>query len=207
MGRTENTQRRRREILQAALACFHVLGYEKTTLADICQHSKASIGSIYHLFESKERIFAALYLEAISESQASSMRALKRARNLEDGIRALVRSHLRWVSRNRELAGYLLTMRRAECMNEAESKLERLNVAFRNALRTWLEDSQAERERPAIGMDMLLAILVGPSQDFARRWLSGKTTISLRDASDVLAEAAWLSLRGLRDSQNSTESI
>lgn len=198
MGREENTRRRRREILDAALACFDVLSYEKTTLADISYHADASIGSIYHLFAGKQQLFAALYLEAIAESQASCIRALRRTTDPEAGVHALVRSYLRWVNKNRELAGYLLTMRRAEFMSEAEPKLESMNSEFRGELRSWLEAWQVELELPKIGMDMLLAILVGPSQDFARRWLSGKTTTSLRQASLVLADAAWFSLSGLR---------
>jgi hypothetical protein len=115
---------------------------------------------------------------------------------------ALVCSYLRWVSRNRELAGYLLTMRRAEFMLEADVELEEMNARFRDELRQWMEAHEADKQLPAIGMDTLLAILVGPSQDFARRWLSGKTTTSLRDASKVLSDAAWRSLRGLREAED-----
>ena len=201
MGRADNTRRRKREILDAALSCFHVLSYEKTTLADISANANASIGSIYHLFAGKEQLFAALYVDAIADAQTFSLRALRRAKSAEDGVRALVRSYLRWVSKNRELAGYLLTMRRAEFMSDAEPDIERMNAAFRLEFKSWLATSGANRELPAIGTDMLLAILVGPSEEFARRWLRGKTTTSLRAASDTLAKAAWLSLCGLRELQ------
>ena len=73
MGRTENTEKRRREILAAALHCFDAHGYEKTTLADIRDGARASIGSIYHHFQDKEQIFAALNLEAIAPTQAFSL--------------------------------------------------------------------------------------------------------------------------------------
>ena len=207
MGRADNTLRRRREILDAALACFHVLSYEKTTLADISDHANASIGSIYHLFSGKEQLFSALYLEAIAEAQAFGLRALHRAKSPEEGVRALVRSYLRWVSKNRELAGYLLTMRRAEFMSEAAPELERMNAAFRGEFGHWFATRQAGRELPAIATDLLLAILVGPSEEFARRWLRGKTTTSLRDAGDTLATAAWLSLRGLRKAHDAKGSF
>jgi AcrR family transcriptional regulator len=197
MGRAENTLRRRREILEAALVCFHALGYEKTTLSDISETAGASIGSIYHLFTSKEQLFAALYLEAIAASQDATIRALRRARNAEEGVRALVCSYLRWVSRNRELAGYLLTMRRAEFMSEAEPELDRLNAAFHDALRGWIEERRADDALPDVDLDLVLAILGGPTQDFARRWLVGQTSTSLREASETLARAAWLSLSGL----------
>ena len=139
MSRAEDSEKRRREILAAALDCFHAHGYEKTTLADIRDRAGASIGSIYHLFDGKEQLFAALYLEAIAASQGSSVRALRRKDDLESGVHALVRSYLRWVSRNRKLAGYLLTMRRAEFMSEAESELAELNEAFRRAIGDWLD--------------------------------------------------------------------
>ncbi len=207
MGRADKTLRRRREILDAALACFHVLSYEKTTLADISDRANASIGSIYHLFAGKEQLFSALYLEAIGEAQAFGLRALHRAKSPEEGVRALVRSYLRWVSKNRELAGYLLTMRRAEFMSEAEPELERMNAAFRREFGRWFATRQAGRELPTIATDLLLAILVGPSEEFARRWLRGKTTTSLRDAGDTLATAAWLSLRGLREAHDAKRSF
>ena len=198
MGRAEDTRERRRQILQAALDCFDAVGYEKTTLADIRDRAGASTGSIYHLFRSKEQLFAALYLEGIRETQKSALRVLPRASGAEEGVRALVRSYLRWVSKNRELACYLLTMRRAEFMGEAEAELEEMNRTFLLAVNDWLEASVRPGELPEIGQDLLLAILVGPSEDFARRWLRGKTTTSLRTAADTLAEAAWIALRGLR---------
>jgi hypothetical protein len=102
------------------------------------------------------------------------------------------------VRRNRELAGYLLTMRRAEFMDEAEDELERLNEAYRAALAAWLEERGTDHDLPEVGMDVFLAILVGPTQDFARRWLRGTTTTSLREGSELLAHAAWLALTGLR---------
>jgi hypothetical protein len=97
-------------------------------------------------------------------------------------------------------------MRRAEFMSESEEELEQLNAAFRNDLRSWLDQREASTELPAIEIDMLLAILVGPSQDYARRWLSGRATTSLREATDVLTTAALLSLRGLREAQDGRDS-
>jgi hypothetical protein len=38
--------------------------------------------------------------------------------------------------------------------------------------------------------------LLGPSQEFARLWLSGRTRIALRRAERELAEASWKAVRG-----------
>ena len=196
MSRADDSQKRRREILAAALHCFHAHGYEKTTLADIRDRAGASIGSIYHHFGGKEQIFAALYLDAIAKAQSFNLRALRRARTLEQAVHGLVRSYLQWVNTHRELAGFVLTMRRAEFMQDAEEDLERINRKFRKELDGWL--AQYDDGRLAgIAPDLLFALLIGPSEEFARRWLRGKTTTALRRAADSLAEAAWLSLSGI----------
>jgi AcrR family transcriptional regulator len=197
MSRAGATTARRAEILEAALRCFHDLGYEKTTIADIKARAKVSTGSIYHHFASKEQLFAQLYLDAIRETQTSSLRALQRAASADEGVRALVGSYLRWVNREPEKAGFLLTMRRAEFMDEVEAELEVLNQRLRTTLAEWTDQHVHAGELPLSKTDILMALLLGPSEDFARRWLRGKTSTSLREAADLLGEAAWNSLSAL----------
>jgi AcrR family transcriptional regulator len=197
MSRAEATLARREEILGAALQCFHDLGYEKTTIADIKARAKVSTGSLYHHFSSKEQLFADLYLTAIRDTQASSLRALRRAKSAEQGVRSLVGSYLRWVHREPEKAAFLLTMRRAEFMDEVEAELEALNQELRTTLAEWTDRHVRAGELPLAKTDVLMALLVGPSEDFARRWLRGRTTTSLREAAELLGEAAWNSLHAL----------
>lgn len=197
MKDTGASNRRRREILEAALGCFHDLGYDKTTMAEIRERSAASTGSIYHHFRSKEQLYTALYLEGIRDTQALGLRALKRARSAEEGVRALVGGYLRWVQRNPEMARYLLTMRRAEFMLDAEVEIERSNALFGETVRVWMRPHVRQGALPGANLDLALALLLGPSEDFARRWLRGKTTTPLRRAADELARAAWASLHQL----------
>jgi AcrR family transcriptional regulator len=59
-----NAQRdadRRREILDAALACFLQFGYAKTSLDDIAQRAGISRPLLYRKFKNKEDIFGACY--------------------------------------------------------------------------------------------------------------------------------------------------
>jgi AcrR family transcriptional regulator len=197
VSRAEATTARREEILGAALQCFHGLGYEKTTIADIKARASVSTGSIYHHFSSKEQLFAELYLDGIREAQASGLRALRRAKSAEQGVRALVGSYLRWVSREPEKAAFLLTMRRAEFMDEGDAELDALNQELQTTLAEWMDQHVRAGELPMAKPDVLMSLLVGPSQDFARRWLRGKTSTSLREAAELLGEAAWNSLYAL----------
>lgn len=197
MTRAEATLTRRAEILGAALLCFHEFGYERTTIADIKARANVSTGSLYHHFSSKEQLFAELYIEAIRETQASSLRALRRAKGAEEGVRALVGSYLRWVHREPEKAAFLFTMRRAEFMDDVEAELEALNHELRESLMEWMDRHARRGQMPLANPDVLMAVLVGPSQDFARRWLRGKTSTSLREAGELLSEATWNALRAL----------
>ncbi len=122
-ARARATDRRKRDILRAALRCYAELGYEKTTMADICEASGASIGSVYHHFKSKDQLFAALYLDGIRRTQEVALEALLPERDPERGGVRLVSSYLEWVRANRRLASYLLTLRRAEFM-EVVGKLK-----------------------------------------------------------------------------------
>jgi AcrR family transcriptional regulator len=57
-ARTDATQQR---ILDAATLVFSKRGFSAATIADIVEHSGASIGSIYHHFGGKKELFLAIY--------------------------------------------------------------------------------------------------------------------------------------------------
>jgi TetR/AcrR family transcriptional regulator, transcriptional repressor of aconitase len=53
-------EQRRRQIMDAALACFARQGFHRTTMQEIVAESGLSAGAFYRYFESKEAIVAAL---------------------------------------------------------------------------------------------------------------------------------------------------
>jgi len=57
-ARTDRTQQR---ILDAATDVFAARGFTAATMADIVDHSGASIGSIYHHFGGKKELFVAIF--------------------------------------------------------------------------------------------------------------------------------------------------
>lgn len=57
-ARTDATQQR---ILDAATEVFSTRGFSAATMADVVDHSGASIGSIYHHFGGKKELFLAIY--------------------------------------------------------------------------------------------------------------------------------------------------
>jgi AcrR family transcriptional regulator len=179
---------RKQEILDAALRAFSDKGYAGATVADVRRLSGASTGSIYHHFGDKEGLAAALYLEALRDYQHGVLAVLGRESDTEQGIKALVRHHLRWVAARPGLARFLLAGRPPG----AADRLEEMNRELMTAVAEWL----AGRGLRRMPRDVFYVVLFGPAQEFTRHWLEGRTRTSIETAERSLAEAAWRGLRG-----------
>ena len=64
----EHEQKRREQILRAAMACLARQGYRATSMEDIVRESGLSVGAIYSYFPSKEDLFFALAEERARQS-------------------------------------------------------------------------------------------------------------------------------------------
>ncbi|MGH9026037.1 MAG: TetR/AcrR family transcriptional regulator [Acidimicrobiia bacterium] len=67
LGRPPSTssEQTKREILRAARKCFARYGYEKTTNKLIASEANLTAGSLYHYFDSKSELFAAVTSEVL----------------------------------------------------------------------------------------------------------------------------------------------
>jgi AcrR family transcriptional regulator len=66
MARTANpvlAERRRNQIMEAALSCFRRRGFHQTSMQEICHAAEMSAGAIYRYFPSKTDIIAAIAAE------------------------------------------------------------------------------------------------------------------------------------------------
>ncbi len=90
----EKRDRRRREILQAALRAFRERGYHATTLEDIAEHLGVRKTALYHYFPDKDAILSACHEGALAELD----RILEGARAQEtaaEQLAYLIREHVR----------------------------------------------------------------------------------------------------------------
>jgi AcrR family transcriptional regulator len=195
---------RQEAILSAALECFTERGFAATTVEEIRKRSGASVGSIYHHFGGKEELASELYVEGLSQYQAGFIGALERRSGPEAAVRAVVRHHLRWVEANPKLAKFLMNRRETELRLATEARVRELNRDFFPRVGVWMKRhvrSGALRDLPP---DLWEPLLLGPSQEFARLWLAGRTRISPRRAERELADATWNALRGDLDQRRAS---
>jgi AcrR family transcriptional regulator len=186
---------RRDSILEAALECFNARGVAGTTIEDVRERTGASVGSIYHHFGGKEQLAGALHLEGARSYQAGFLAILQEQRSVRAGIEAIVRYHLRWVAEHPELARYMLAGGEAEVAASAAAELRELNRTFFAAISDWVAPHARRGALRPFAVDLYAALVLGPSQEFARHWLAGRTTTSLRAAEPALVSAAWNAVR------------
>ena len=189
------TPKRRQKIIEAALACFVELGFSSTTMEDIRQRSKASNGSIYHHFSSKEMLAAAVYLEGLAQYQTGLLAELERNQEARAGVHGIVRFHIRWVTKNPDRARYLWQMRYAEFMEATETAIAELNGPFFKRFFKWLRPHIEAGTIKRLPAEILIPLLIGPCQEYVRIWLAGEARMEPSEACEELAQAAWLAVR------------
>ena len=186
---------RKDEILQAALACFTDFGVDATTIEMIRDRSGASIGSLYHHFGNKERIIGALYLAGTAEYAALLAEGFAHADSAEACVKLLVISYVDWVVANPDWARFILHSRGRVEVSEVGAQLREVNrVNFRRILDA-LAVYRAQGLFKAMPVDCFTSVVIGPTHDFARHWLAGRTQTSLAECRELLAQVAWDSVR------------
>jgi AcrR family transcriptional regulator len=68
-------ERRRRQIMDAAIACFRRRGFHQATMQEICAEAGISAGALYRYFASKAEIISAIAEDHRSESDVAFLRA------------------------------------------------------------------------------------------------------------------------------------
>jgi AcrR family transcriptional regulator len=194
-SRRDRSLQRQRGILNAALECFTRLGFSATTLEEIRLRSGASIGSIYHHFPSKEELAAALYMEGLGDYQRGLLAELRRHKGCASGIRAAVHYHLHWITKYPDWARYLFEMRRSESVAAVEQQIQVMHREFFGHIRGWLEPHVSRGLLKPLPAEIYIALIAGPSQEFARRWLAGRAKTDIDRAAKILADAAWNAVR------------
>jgi AcrR family transcriptional regulator len=185
---------RRAAILEAALAEFNAHGVAGASIEDVRRRSGASVGSIYHHFGGKDGIAGALFLEGLREYQEMFVDALAQAKSTRDGVEGAVHHHISWVTRQPELARFLLLVGDATAIASTQSALRDLNRGFFGDVRRWARPRVQAGELRELPLELMTALWLGPTQELARVWLAGRTRISLNEAAPALADAAWKSL-------------
>ena len=91
----DKRERRRAEILHAALRAFREKGYHATTLDDIAEHVGVRKTALYHYFPDKEAILYECHRESLAEVRRLMTIAGKSTESASDHLALVIREHVR----------------------------------------------------------------------------------------------------------------
>jgi AcrR family transcriptional regulator len=185
---------RRRQILDAAHAVFLQKGYAGAGIADIRARSGASTGSIYHFFDGKASIAAALFLEAV-DGWAVATEAARTGDSAEAEIRSSVEGLIDWGLARPDQFRILDEMRFVEPLIRESPEMSRLLDAGEAAARDTYETRAQRGAVRALPWPIARGLILGPAYDYLRAAAAGRADVPPRAARRLLSDAAWSAVR------------
>jgi AcrR family transcriptional regulator len=179
----------RDRLLASALRKLATQSPAAVSLEDIRREAGVSVGALYHHFSDKSALIDALYLELTHQVQEDFLSELRAHQSADDGVKAVVRWYLSWVSANQAAARVLLGHR------PERSELRDMNRRFFGDVLMWWQTHVHYGALRALPLDLLHALWIGPAQEYTRHWLSGNVKRVPRSVADELADAAWNALK------------
>src|SRR5690242_8334718 len=104
-AKSEETRLR---IMEAALALFRELGFDRATMRDIARKAGVATGAAYYYYDSKEAIVTDFYRRSSAEMQPQIEAALEGVKGLEHRLGELIRVKLGHFAPNRSVLRALL---------------------------------------------------------------------------------------------------
>lgn len=185
----------KRDIFRKALNLFNEQGIEATTIEMIRAECDTSVGAIYHHFGNKEGLVAALFFTALEDQTRLRDQYLDAAKSTEEGVQALVFSYLDWVERQPQWARFQYHARFAVTKGPFKDELAERNKTRNRRLREWLGESGRISELRELPFELLPSLIIGQADSYCRAWLAGRVKGSPMEYRQVLAQAAWRSIR------------
>jgi AcrR family transcriptional regulator len=184
----------RERVLWAALDCFDAKGVSATRIAEIQVASGASIGSIYHHFGDKEGIAAALFTFGLTRFGAHVSRRILQEESSEPEVlvRLVVAANVEWICAEPTLAAFVFENRSAVDPSDAQVLEDRTAHLLSMLVKSIEADGSVFRlPQPQLA----LALVLGPVQEYSRRWMSGRTDSPPSDHLEEFMTAAWKSVK------------
>jgi AcrR family transcriptional regulator len=185
----------REQIVRAALAHTSEDGWDATSLQAVRLRAGVSNGTLFHYFPTREALAGAVIAAGLSDHQAELSAELRAAASPRDGVERVVARHLGWMQEYQPLARlFLMTPREALRAGLDEGAVADNQRFFRD-VEAWLGDHGWSG---VPDLAVVLALWIGPAQEYARHHLSGPSC-DLAVAAAELAAGAWHALRSMLD--------
>ncbi len=183
-------------ILAAALKLFVEQGYFNTNIPDLSRESRCSVGSIYHNFTNKEEIASALYDLCVSIFRKELERSVTNISDVEEVIKRLVKSFLRFSEVNIQTSKYIWLCRHSEFLHGIVRRpttlgFDELGRILTRTLKQGIKDNKIR----LLNAKILWSIIFGIPLAYVRDWFDGYNKIAPSKVADQMADACWRALK------------
>ena len=193
-GARERQRERRRQFMDAGLACFGTRGFANTTVKQLCAEAGLTERYLYESFANREQLF----IEVAAECVTGLMGSLALAKSRSTGspaeqIDGLVEAFFRWFRDDpRRVRIQLIDpILISPVTQETYTEVTRVFIHFaRDAAMEWYALSLADRR---VDADLMATMLVGGLIEVAKEWAGTGFERSLEE----VVETASLPFHGL----------
>ncbi|MET8051934.1 TetR/AcrR family transcriptional regulator [Streptosporangium sp. NPDC005286] len=198
----------RERLLAAALDLYAEKGADGFTMTAVTATSGVSVGSLYHHFGSFDGLAAALYARCLSELLDAVIAALDAVPQGQEGgprdgtearaaagVRAVVTGYLGFTREHRAAARFVHASAYADFLAAHADLIAAEREPRLTWILGWLRPYVEAGLVVGLPDELIEMLVVGPVAETARRWLAGAPGIDLDEASRLLPERIWRSLR------------
>lgn len=191
------TSAKKLKIIKTALEIFNQHGIENTTIEMIRVATETSVGSLYHHFGNKEGLAAAVYLTGLQDFSERLFHSVKQCKTLKEAVYCIVESNIDWIEEQPLWARFIFEQHNVLKVAGEEQHFKESASQLQQALNKFIVGLENEIPLQDYPPEILSSLLVGPTHDYARHWLSGRRAIPLLQLKGHFALAAWQSLLNL----------
>lgn len=178
----------------AARGLFLARGLEATRIEDVRDLSGISTGSLYHHFGNKQGLLEAVVIEALADHKRALQAQLAPGMSAAAAVHALIASTASWISENADAARCIFRFRGAlESASSAALKAHNRNELkpLLKRVEGWIEKGEIR----ALPMALMIPLLHGALNEYAKTWLAGRTSVPPSAHIEVFVASAWAALR------------
>lgn len=183
------------KLLDTALDVYARDGRDGFTMSAVIKESGVSSGSLYHHFGSFDGLAAALYTRCMTALLEAMAAALEPCEDAREGVLAAVRAYLGFAAAHRAEAGFVHTSAYAAFLPAHAAAIAAAKEPLLRRMADWVRPHVAAGEVVDLPPALLEMLLIGAAAETTRRWLAGAPGIDLAEASELLPERVWCSLR------------
>ncbi len=166
-------QRRRDELLDAALECFHERGLLGTGIEEIRRAAGASPSSVYHQFAGMNGLIVALLERVFERLFAHITQRVVRTRTARGAVLALVDGHIEWILAHAKEGRFMYQATAIEYDAALAGALAARKAELLSPLLAHLAPFMRDGSLPAWSTQAFDIVVLGPSHEALRRALAG----------------------------------